>query len=70
MRATRPGWGLGSWRTRARDVGAAETAVPAGVLGEVLLVVLLGVVERPDVADLGRDLAEAGLGERALIRET
>ena len=32
---------------RAAHAGAAQAAVTAGVLGEVLLVVVLGVVERP-----------------------
>ena len=42
---------------RAGDAGAAETAVAARVLREVLLVVVLGVVERRRVGDLRRDLA-------------
>ena len=35
--------------------GHAEAAIPAGILGEVLLVVVLRVVERRRVLDLGRD---------------
>ena len=59
------------WRRRARaldaghadragDARAADPAVPVGVLREVLLVVVLGVVERPRGLDLGGDLAVAG----------
>src|SRR5438132_12251408 len=45
---------------RAGDAGTAEPAVAVRVLREVLLVVRLGVVERPGRRDLGRDLAVAG----------
>src|SRR5262249_10464351 len=48
---------------RAGNSGAAEPAVAAGVLGEILLVVVLGEVELRRVEDLGGDLAVAGLGE-------
>src|SRR5579872_4523728 len=51
---------------RAGHAGAAEAAVAARVLGEVLLVVVLGVVEGPNLGDLGADLAVAGLAERSL----
>src|SRR5439155_16467518 len=63
----------------AGDAGAAESAVAHRVLREVLLVVRLGVVERPGRRDLGRDLAVAcgpelllergasRLGDRALL---
>ena len=44
---------------RAGDARAADAAVPVRVLREVLLVVVLGVVERPRRLDLGRDLAVA-----------
>src|SRR5664279_3941596 len=44
---------------RAGDAGAAEPAVAVRHLREVLLVVVLGVVERPRRGDLGRDLAVA-----------
>ena len=44
---------------RAGDAGAAEAAVAARVLREVLLVVVLGVVKRRRVSDLGRDRAVA-----------
>src|SRR5690349_15812713 len=45
----------------------AEPAVPVGVLGQVLLVVILGVIERPGRGDLGRDLAVAGVGQRLVV---
>jgi len=45
---------------RAGDLGAGEAAVTSGVLGEILLVIGLGVVERRCVADLGRDRAVTG----------
>src|SRR5262245_34569757 len=53
---------------RTADAGSADPAVAPGILGEVLLVVVLGVVERRGIADLGRDLAVAGLGQRLLKR--
>src|SRR6185503_20184149 len=53
---------------RAGDAGAAQAAVPVGVLGQVLLVVVLGVVERAGGRDLGGDLAVAG-GAQALGEE-
>src|SRR6185295_12630407 len=40
---------------RARNAGAAESAVTVGVLAEVLLVIVLGVEELGRFADLGRD---------------
>ncbi len=52
---------------RAGDAGAREAAVAAGVLLEVLLVVLLGRVERAGLGDLGRDLPAMALGERRLV---
>src|SRR5690606_19588732 len=50
----------------AGHAGATEPAVPARVLGEVLLVVVLRVIERRQRPDLGRDLAEAGVEQPAL----
>src|SRR4051794_13232698 len=44
---------------RARHAGATEPAVAVRVLGEVLLVVVLGVVEVLERGDLRRDLAVA-----------
>lgn len=51
--ALRSGW--------QADAGAAQPAVAVGVLGQVLLVVGLGVVEGRCFGDLGGDGAEAGL---------
>src|SRR5579871_3214824 len=47
--------------------GAAEAAVASGILGQVLLVVVLGVVERRGGDDLGRDRAVARGRERLLV---
>src|SRR6476646_770470 len=51
---------------RARDAGPAQAAVAARVLGQVLLVVGLGVVERARRRDLSADLAVAGLAQALL----
>src|SRR5215207_936349 len=51
----------------AGDAGAAQSAVAAGVLREVLLVVRLGVVERAGGSDLGHDLAQSGVVQRRLV---
>src|SRR5262245_23989760 len=51
---------------RAGDARAADTAVALRVLGQVLLVIVLGEVERRGGGDLGRDLAEA-LGRQRLL---
>src|SRR3972149_53384 len=53
---------------RAADAGAAEAAVPAGILREVLLVIVLRVVELGGLADLARFRAVARPAERRLIR--
>ena len=50
----------------AADAGTANPAVPIRVLGQVLLVVLLGVVERTRFADLGRDVAVSGCAQARL----
>src|SRR5215218_697480 len=52
----------------ARDARAAEPAIAVRVLLEVLLVVRLGVVERPGLGELRRDLAVAAGGEPRLVR--
>src|SRR5262249_12977839 len=52
---------------RAGDAGAAEPAVPVGVHGEVLLVVILRVIEGSGGCDLGRYLAVARLREHFLV---
>src|SRR5947209_5825716 len=49
------------------DSGAAQPAIAAGVLGEVLLVVGLGVIERAGLRDLGRDLAVASAAQHGLV---
>jgi hypothetical protein len=51
----------------AADAGAAETAIAAGVLREVQLMVVLGVIERARGPDFGGDRAEAGLARLALV---
>src|SRR3954464_3973123 len=56
---------LGLQADRARSPRATQAAVPVGRLGEVLLVVVLGVVELAELRDLGRDRAVAGV-EQAL----
>ena len=48
-------------RSPTRHARAAEAAVPAGVLGQVLLMVLLGIVERTGCLDLRRDRFIAGI---------
>src|SRR3954469_16583244 len=50
--------------------GAAEPAIAVRVLREVLLVILLGEVHRRRLADLGRDLAMAGLVQLLLEDRT
>src|SRR6186997_2928214 len=52
---------------RTRNAGAAEAAVAARVLGEVLLVVILGVVKLRRGADLGGDRSEAFGLQRLLV---
>src|SRR5690242_2827071 len=50
----------------AGDAGAGQAAVAARVLGQVLLVVVLGEIERRLVGDLGGDGAVAGPGQLGL----
>src|SRR3954467_10810018 len=52
---------------RARHAGAAETAIACRILGEVLLMIVLGKVERTARSDLGGDGAEAFCGKRFLV---
>src|SRR6202030_2780298 len=66
-RASRGGSGAG-YADGAGDAGAAQPAVSVGILREVLLVVVLGVVEGPRLCDLGGDLAVACSGESRLVR--
>src|SRR5947209_18996943 len=49
----------GSHPDRARHAGATEAAVAVRDLGQVLLVVVLGVIERRGVVDLRGDVAVA-----------
>src|SRR5262252_3935896 len=51
----------------AGDASAAETAIAAGVLRQILLVIILGVIEGLRVLDLGRDRAIALGLERRLV---
>src|SRR5438105_13793917 len=51
----------------AGHAGAAQAAVPARILGQVLLVVVLGVIERRLGGDLRRDLPVPRLRQRLLI---
>src|SRR5712691_2666871 len=53
--------------SRAAHAGAAAAAIAPRVLGEVLLVVVLGIVELGRRADLRRDGLVAGLAEHALV---
>src|SRR4051794_3374334 len=56
---------------RAADAGAAQPAVAVRHLVQVLLVVVLGVVERSGLAGgprIRRDLSEAELVEQGLVR--
>src|SRR3954463_4616507 len=55
---------------RAGDSGAAEAAVAVRVRRKVLLVVRLGVVERPRRRELGRDLAVARASQLGLVGRT
>src|SRR5215468_9589813 len=65
---SRTGAGRGHETDRAADARPAESAVPARVLREVLLVVVLGVVELGGRQDLRGDRAEPARGERVLVR--
>src|SRR5436190_11259976 len=52
---------------RAAHTGAAEPAIARRALGQILLVIVLGEVERWRVEDLGRDRIEAALLERLVV---
>src|SRR5262245_21160233 len=60
-------FGLDADADGATQAGAAEAAVAVGILGQVLLVVVLGEVERPGVEDLGGDGAVAVGREHLLV---
>src|SRR3954454_507498 len=68
----RKGPGSSAWLGRqpdgAADAGSADPAVATRVLRQVLLVVVLGVVERLVRLDLGRDLAIARLPELVAVQ--
>src|SRR6266581_4466912 len=51
---------------RAADARAAQPAIAAGILGEVLLVIVLGVIERRSVQDLRGDRTHAVLCQLTL----
>src|SRR5207245_9616684 len=57
----------GTEADRAGQRGAAEPAVPEGILREVLLVIVLSEVELRGVQDLGGDAAVAGAVQHALV---
>src|SRR5579872_5093828 len=52
---------------RAGDAGAAQPAIAERVLGQILLVIVLGKIKRRRLADLGGDRAVAGAGEPRLV---
>src|SRR3989442_299145 len=60
----------GTEADRAGQPGAAEPAVPEGILREVLLVIVLSEVELRGVQDLGGDAAVAGAVQHALVGVT
>src|SRR5262245_63126196 len=51
----------------AGDAGAAEPAIAHRILGEILLVVVLGEIELRRVEDLGRDRTVAFRRKRLLV---
>src|ERR1043165_7529868 len=61
------GLGFNGRPDRTRDAGAAQAAVAARVLAEVLLVIVLGVVVRRRLADLGGNRAPALLLQSLLV---
>src|SRR5688572_19339703 len=62
-----PGARRGRDADRAGHSRAAEPAVAARVLGEILLVVVLGEVERPGLDDLRRDRPVAARFQRLAV---
>src|SRR6476469_3971825 len=64
----RPRSGADAGPDRAADAGPAEAAVPVRVLRQVLLVIILGEIERRAVEDLGGDGPVALRPEGGVIR--
>src|SRR5216110_1293724 len=60
--------GLNANTDRTADAGAAEAAVSVGILGEVLLMIVLGVIEFGRRQDLSGDGSEARGFQRGLVR--
>src|SRR5690606_22293789 len=56
-----------SAQTRVVEARPGMAVVPVGVLSQILLVVLLGVVEVAEGGDLGGDLSESVVGQDGLI---
>src|SRR5688572_26071945 len=50
-----------------RHAGSADPAVAVGILGQVLLMVVLGVIEFAGLSELGRDFSVTGFGEHLLV---
>src|SRR6266849_2167921 len=67
LRAEESGRSGGGEPGRAAHARAAAAAIAPRVLGEVLLLVVLGVVELGRWADFRRDGLVAGLAEHALV---
>ena len=53
---------------RTADAGPAQAAVAAWVFGQVLLVIVLGVIEGVERRNLSRDFAMAGRAQLLLVR--
>src|SRR6185436_14302070 len=53
---------------RARHAGAAQSAITRRVLGEILLMIVLGEIEFARWRNLGGDGAETLRGQRLLVR--
>ena len=63
------GYGFGN-RQITTDAGAAKTAIAARILGEILLMIVLGKIEFGRVENLGGNHRVTGGGERRLIDAT
>src|SRR5262249_11395413 len=62
---SRPNSGGHAHADRARNTGAAETAVTSRILGEILLMIVLGEIERARRRELGGDRAKTFRSKRA-----